>query len=327
MGAKSALGISATIAFRARILYLCHIGRATAQAVEIDVAPSFRYLRPSSLLEAISLKAEHGEGAVLWAGGTDLLLQWRRGELDIDTCIDLSGLDELSRIDMSPEAVTIGAMTTLAEVETHPGLSEAFPVLAEMARHFATPQVRALATVGGNLCHAVPSADCAPPLIALDAEVELHSPAGPRSLPLESFFAGPRTTALNDDEILTRVSIPRPASRTACSYRRMVRSSVDIALVGIACRLAVDEGGSITEARVVLGAVAPTPLRSRRAEALLTETAIEDVGGNTLDEIATGAAAEARPISDVRAGAAYRRHMTAVLTRRAVADAARSLAA
>ena len=131
---------------------------------------TFEYLRPTSVLEAVELRAGHGDRAVLWAGGTDLLLQWRRGALDIDSCIDLTALDELRGIEVGDGITTIGALATIAALRAHAGLAAEFPVLRDMASHFATPQVRNLATVGGNLCHAAPSADCAPPLIAFDAE-------------------------------------------------------------------------------------------------------------------------------------------------------------
>ena len=290
------------------------------------MARSFQYLRPTSTFEAASLRAEHGTGAVLWAGGTDLMLQWRRGAIDIDTCIDLTGLDELRRIVIGEHEITLGAMTTIADLETHSGLREVFPVFADMARRFATPQVRTMATVGGNLCHAVPSADCAPPLIALDATVTLCSPAGERSLPLESFFEGPKLTGLADDEVLARIAIPRPMTDSSCSYQRMVRSAVDIALAGVACRLDAETTGTVTAARIVLGAVAPTPVRSLGAEELLTGIGIGEINDELLGDVADAAAAAAHPISDVRTGASYRRHMTGVLTKRAVTAVAGSLA-
>ncbi len=291
------------------------------------MARSFRYLRPNSAQEAAVLKAELGSGAVFWAGGTDLLLQWRRGSIEVGACIDLSGLDELHSIDINGESVTIGAMTTIATLETHPGLRASLPVLSALAERFATPQVRTMATLGGNLCHAVPSADYSPPLIALDAGVTLRSPTGARTLPLESLFVGPKATALAGDEILTHVTVPMPADRSGCTYERMVRSSVDIALAGVACRLDTDDAGLITSARVVLGAVAPTPVRSQPAEALLEGTGIGEVTGDLLDQVGAAAAADTNSISDVRAGAAYRTHTAGVLTRRAVSGTARSLAA
>jgi len=290
------------------------------------MAQTFRYLRPASPLEAATMRAEHGRGAMLWAGGTDLLLQWRRGAIDIDYCIDLSGLGELRRIETGDDTTTIGALVTIATLQADARLAATLPVLAAMASHFATPQVRNVATVGGNLCHAVPSADCAPPLIALDAEVTLLSPAGERTLPLESFFVDAKRTALGNDEMLTHITIPHPPARSACTYRRMARSSVDIALAAAACRLDLDDRRIVTRARIVLGAVAPVPLRSRPAETLLMGNQIGAITDQVLYEVGELAAADASPISDVRTSAAYRRHMTGVLTRRAVRETTRSLA-
>ena len=271
------------------------------------------------------MKARLADRAALWAGGTDLLLQWQRGAVDFESCIDLSGLDGLATIHSGPTETRIGALTTIASLSVDDHIADTFPVLVEMAALFATPQIRHLATLGGNLCHAVPSADAATPLIALDAEVDLVATSGNRTLPLESFFTGAKQTVLRPDEILTEIRIPRPEPRTACSFQKMMRASVDIALVSATCRLTVDLDGRIVEARVVLGAVAPTPIRSTGAEDLLTGKALQEVTGEVMAEAGTLAAADTRPISDVRTTADYRRHASGVLTRRAVEQAVRSL--
>ena len=286
---------------------------------------SFQYLRPDSPRDACETKARHGRKGVFWAGGTDLILQWRRGAVDIDYCIDLSGLSELCQIRNDGQVTTIGALATIASLQTRESLGREFPVLLEMAERFATPQIRNVATVGGNLCHGVPSADAAPPLIALDAEVKLLSPEGERNLSLESFFVGPKQTALGDGEMLVEISIRRPHARSACTFKRMARSYVDIALASAACRLTIDEESRISEARIVLGAVAPVPLRSVGAEELLVGVPLGDITDDLLGDVAERAASDARPISDVRTTAAYRKHMSGVLTKRSVAEAVRRL--
>ncbi len=286
---------------------------------------SFQHLRPNTPREACELKVRHGGRAVFWAGGTDLLLQWRRGAIDFEYCIDLSGLSDLRQIRNNDGTTTIGALATIASLQTHESLGRDFPVLLDMAARFATPQIRNVATIGGNLCHGVPSADSAPPLIALGAEVKLVSPAGERILPLESFFEGPKETALREGEMLAEISIQRLPERSACTFERMARSYVDIALASAACRLTVDDEDRISQARIVLGAVAPVPLRSTGAEDLLVGVPLSDVTEELLDEVAGRAAADTRPISDVRTSAAYRKHMSAVLAKRAVADAVRRL--
>jgi len=286
---------------------------------------TFQHLRPGSPREACALKAEHGPDAAFWAGGTDLLLEWRRGAADFGYCIDLSGLTELRLIRAVDDGVAIGALATIASLQAHESLGRDFPVLLDMADRFATPQIRNVATVGGNLCHAVPSADCAPPLIALDAEVTILSAAGERTLPLESFFEGPKKTALGEGEMLAEIRVSRPAPRSVCTFERMARSHVDIALASAACRLTVDDDSMVSEARVVLGAVAPVPLRVVAAEELLVGVPLTAVTDDLLDEVAERAAADARPISDVRTSAAYRKHVSGVLVKRAAAEAVRRL--
>ncbi|MCL1597821.1 MAG: xanthine dehydrogenase family protein subunit M [Actinomycetia bacterium] len=287
---------------------------------------SFQHLRPDSPREACEMKAKHGSKAVFWAGGTDLLLQWRRGAIDFEYCIDVSGLGDLRQIRSSQGVTTIGALATIASLQTHESLGRDFPVLLDMAARFATPQIRNVATIGGNLCHGVPSADSAPPLIALGAEVKLMSTEGERVLPLESFFEGPKKTALREGEMLAGISIQRLPARSACTFERMARSYVDIALASAACRLTVDDEDHISQARIVLGAVAPVPLRSVGAEELLVGAPLADITEDLLDEVAERSASDARPISDVRTTAVYRKHMSGVLTKRAVAKAVRRLA-
>lgn len=289
------------------------------------MARSFQHLRPGTPLEACAMKAEHRPGGALWAGGTDLLLQWRRGAVDLDYCIDLSGLDELQQIETDGTGTTIGAMVTIASLLAEPQISARFPVLIEMATSFASPQVRTIATLGGNLCSAVPSADSAPPLIALGAEVILLSSAGERTLPIESFFVDAKLPALADDELLTHIRIPHPPARSACTYRRIARSSVDIALVSAACSLALNTEDRIRKATVVLGAVAPIPFRSESAEQSLLGIPVTDISAEAAARAGELAAADAQPISDVRAGAEYRSRMSSVLASRAIVDTALSL--
>lgn len=287
---------------------------------------SFQHLRPGTPHEACEMKARHGSRAVFWAGGTDLLLQWRRGAIDFEYCIDLSDLDDLRQIRSNGGATTIGALATIASLQTHESLGRDFPVLLGMADRFATPQIRNVATVGGNLCHGVPSADSAPPLIALGAEVKLVSPVGERILPLESFFEGPKKTALREGEMLAEIGLRRLPERSVCTFERMARSYVDIALASAACRLTVQDEGRTSQARIVLGAVAPVPLRSLGAEVLLVGVPLSDITEELLDGVAERAAMDVRPISDVRTTAAYRKHVSAVLVKRAAAEAVRRLA-
>ena len=184
---------------------------------------SFQYLRPKSPKEACELKAKYGQKAVFWAGGTDLLLEWRRGAVEFEYCIDLSYLDGLRYIRKDDQLITIGALTTIASLETYKGFENGYSILLKVANQFATPQIRNIATLGGNLCHAVPSADYAIPLIALDAKVGLLAVESERTLPLGAFFKGVKQTALENDELLVEIKIPALPPRSACTFQRKTR--------------------------------------------------------------------------------------------------------
>jgi carbon-monoxide dehydrogenase medium subunit len=210
-------------------------------------------------------------------------------------------------------AVRLGALASLTALIEHPVIRAEYPVLPVTARYMGSPAIRNLATVGGNLCNASPAADLAPVLIALDAAVGIIGPAGERRLPLESLFRGPGQTVLGPAELLTWVEIPRRRPAWPIRYERLdVRRAMDIAIVGAAFAARLD-GSRVREARVALCAVAPTPLRVRAAEAALVEAGLSDAG---LERVAELCMAAARPISDVRATAEYRRAMVGTLVRR-----------
>jgi carbon-monoxide dehydrogenase medium subunit len=274
---------------------------------------SFQYLRPTTPAEACELKAKYKQKAQFWAGGTDLLLAWKRGAVDFNYCIDLTYLPELRYIKPENGHTAIGALTPIAALETYTGFDDGLTVLLEVANKFATPQIRAIATLGGNLCHAVPSADFAIPLLALDAEVKLKSVGGERTLPIEAFFKDVKQTALREDELLVEIKIPTPSPRSACAFHRVSRTVVDIALVNAAVCLTIDEGERVVQARVALGAVAPVPFRSKAAEELLLGKPINEFDPETLDHVGECAAADTRPITDVRTNAPYRKQVSKVL--------------
>jgi carbon-monoxide dehydrogenase medium subunit len=278
---------------------------------------SFQVLRPGSAREACELKASHGPTARFWAGGTDLMLEWRRGAIELEYCIDLSALRGLRAIQADQGGVRIGSLVTIASICAHRQFDDDLAILREVAARFATPQIRNTATLGGNLCHAVPSADFAIPLLALDAQVNLLGLDGERTMPIEAFFVGPKQTALGPDEILLAVLIPQPPPRTACAFERVTRSSVDIALANAAVRLTIDLPGTIQEARIALGAVAPVPFRSKSAEEILIGRRMGEAD-ESVWSVARQAASDAHPITDMRASAAYRRYASQVLVRRAL---------
>ena len=266
------------------------------------------------------MKAEHGDRACYWAGGTDLMLQWRGGFVDVDYCIDLTWVSELDFIESRDREVCIGAMASLDDLDHASGMNRLMDVLGYTARLMCTKQTRTIGTVGGNMCNASPGADLSPLFVALDATATILGSAGTRTVAMEDFFTGVNRTVLRGEELLYRINVPTPDERREASYKRVARTVVDIALVSAAVSVTESEG-RISDARVSLGSVAPVPIRAPEAERTLTGRELSGIGEDTMVRAGQAAAAAAEPISDVRAGADYRRKMCAVLTRRALADA------
>ena len=280
----------------------------------------FDYLRPDSIDAAIIMKARHGERARYWAGGTDLMLQWRRGEVVIDHCIDLTHLTGLDGIESLPGEIRIGAMATLDDLDQASSMHPVMEALGDTARLMCTKQTRTLATVGGNMCNASPGADLSPLFVALESRCLIEGPNGRREIPMEDFLTGVNRTALREEELLRAIVVPVPQARREASYRRVARTVVDIALVSAAVSLTAD-AGIVTDTRIALGSVAPVPVRVTEGEELLVGRPVDDIDAAHLEEVSGHAATVARPISDVRAGAGYRTRMCPVLVRRALADA------
>ncbi len=268
--------------------------------------------------EACRLKRSHGAKSKFWAGGTDLLLQWRNGSKGFDYCIDLSFLSELDFIKRDKRNVSIGALTRVASIESSAKLVHSLTVIREGAHELATPQIRNTATIGGNLCNASPAADLAPPLLASGAEVKLVSAAGERWVPSEEFFLGVNKTALTEDELMAEIRVPIPPECSAGCFLKMGRTVIDIAMVNMAACITTDEQGLISEAAIAFGAVAPVPLRITSVEQVLTGVHISKVDEPLVDHICDEVAANIKPITDVRTSANYRREVSRVFTRRAI---------
>jgi carbon-monoxide dehydrogenase medium subunit len=274
---------------------------------------AFEYFAPRSLAEATEVLAKyHGEARTV-AGGTDLLLKMKAGRLSPKAIVNIKRVPELRGLTFNSH-LTLGALTTLEEIKQSSIIRERYPALSDAAATMASVQIRNLATVGGNLCNAAPSADLAPILIALNAAARLAGFKGERRIPLEDFFTGPGTTVLAPGELLVSLEVPPPAGPSVY-LKHSPREHMDIAVVGIGLALRGYNPLSqeCAEPRVVLGAVAPVPLRARRAEAELTGGPL---AAERIDRAAKIAAEEAKPIDDVRGSAWYRRRMVAVLTRR-----------
>lgn len=278
---------------------------------------NFTYLKPKTLLEAINLKSELGDTAMFLAGGTDVLLKMKRRAIDPSHIISLNTLEELTKTTVDTYEISIGALTTLRMLEKDSVFSEYLPVLAETAKKMASPQIRALATLGGNLCNASPAADMAPPLIALGAKIELTGQAATRSMMLEDFFTGPGMASLKSDEVMTRIVVPRlPATGRAVYLKESIRRAHDVAMVGVGVMVDYRQDKNIiNNAKIVLGAVAPTPIR-----AVIGEEALKNkpMYNQLFEEVAVLAAEASRPIDDLRTSAAYRKKLVQALVKRAL---------
>ena len=277
----------------------------------------FELLQPRSLPEALEMKKTHGEKAKVLAGGTDLLVLLKDQKLKAEVVMSLSGIRELNFIrDEKERGVTLGALATHGSVAASPIIRQQFPDLAEACFQVSCVQIQNLGTVGGNLCNASPAADAAPPLLLADAILILASTRGERSVSIHDFFLAPRQTVLKPDEILKEIFIPEVSGRRGATYLKLGRRrAMEIAIVGVGVAVHLNGSDQVaSKCRIALGSVAPTPLRARKAEGILTGQEITD---QLIEEAAEVAAKEASPISDIRGGAEYRLDMIRVLCRRA----------
>lgn len=284
--------------------------------------PEFELLMPQTLTEALEMLAERGSDGMPIAGGTNVIPDLRGGRYRPACLVNIAGLPELGGIRREDGFLVIGGGMTIAEILEDPLVAQYTPVLREAARVLANPLVRNRATIAGNLVNASPAADMAPPLLVLDAEVELTHREGSRWVPLKDFFVDVRRTVRQPHELVTAIRIPIPPSGSRCRFFKLALREADaIAVVNGAVRVDWGEDGRCRTARIALGAVAPTPIRATEAE--------RKIEGESLplppEEIAQAArmATEAiRPIDDLRGSAAYRQHVTGVLVRRTLTECA-----
>jgi carbon-monoxide dehydrogenase medium subunit len=278
---------------------------------------AFAYHAPKSLAEAVAVLEREGRGGRVIAGGTDLLVQAKERGVVPTYVVSLKGVTELADLSFDPaHGLNIGARVALRDVASHPDVRNHYAALATGASLVGSLQIQNRGTVGGNVCNASPSADTAPPLIAAGAVAKIHGADGLREVAIEDFFVGPGRTTLADSEVLVSIHLPPPAPRSGSAYARHTpRQEMDIAIVGVAASVSLDRDGLIADLRIALGAVGPTPFRAKQAEA-------SGVGHRLDDELASSiariAGSEARPISDQRGSADYRRRLVEVLTRRTI---------
>ena len=279
--------------------------------------PEFEFHEPSSVGEACRITAQFGGSAKLLAGGTDLIVHMKKGLLSPEHVISLSKISDLKGVASSTGKIRIGACVTVGELCESEEIRKTFSALYTGASNLGSPLIRNLATIAGNLISARPAADLPPPLMAYNAKVVLITGVGEREVGLEDFFTGPGKTMIGPDEILKEIVIEEPRGYSGAGYIKLgVRKALEISLVNVAAFLSLDDPeGIIQSARIVLGAVAPTPLRALAAEKALLG---EKPNNSLFVKAGKAAAKESRPIDDFRASAGYRRSMVEVLTTRAL---------
>jgi len=298
----------------------------------------FDYFKPKTLEEALSLLANYGEKARLIAGGTDVIVMIKQKTMAPDVLISLQGIPDLDRIQYNG-SLSIGPMVTHRAIEKSAVIRENFSALADAVDDLGSIQIRNVATLGGNLCTAAPSADTATPLLVLGTQVKIKSIKGERTLPIEDFFKGPGETALKTGEIVQELLIPKLLPNTGSAYHKLQRRlALDLPILGVSVLLSLDKNRVTCsdmlctaspistilhqmeedeiicrEVRIALGVAAPTPMRALKAEALLRGKKLSD---ERLEEAAQMASQEAQPRDTLRGEAWYRKDMIRVLVKR-----------
>lgn len=273
-----------------------------------------QYAAPTSADEAIALLSEHGDRAKVLGGGTDLIVDLKHKPGNVELLVDVTSIPEFCGIDETDEGLRIGSMARYGEIMANPLINEYTPEIVAASHTVGAVQTRNLGTIGGNLVTCVPSADSAPALLVLDADVTVAGTNGQRRMPLTEFFVGPRKTCLEPHELLVDIRIPKAnLGKPSLFLKFGLRKGQALALVNAAAALWLDDTGAIAEPRIALGAVAPTPIRAPKAEAVLAGQKPTD---ELLTEAAEVAVTECKPIDDFRASADYRRHLVKTMTYR-----------
>jgi CO/xanthine dehydrogenase FAD-binding subunit len=291
---------------------LTTILRGSVKVHEID------YIAVKSVPEAVSLLSQAGDQARILSGGTDLLVQMREGRRKEKIILDIKPIPEVNELTYHPvEGLCLGAAVPCLRIIQAEQIASAYPGLMDAVRLIGGTQIQGRASVGGNLCNASPAADTIPALIVHKATCLVAGPSGQHAVPVEAFCTGPGQSVLGPGEFLVQLHIPPPEPGFGASYLRFIpRNEMDIAVAGAGASVLLDANRTtILSARVALGAVAPTPLFVVEAGEYL---AGRGVAPKAIDEAARLAQAAARPINDMRGTVAQRRHLSAVLTRRAL---------
>jgi aerobic carbon-monoxide dehydrogenase medium subunit len=276
------------------------------------------YFEPKTISEALSVLAKYGEHANVIAGGTDVMVDMKYKE-EPGCLVNIKKIPGLGAIQENGGSLRIGPLVTIRDIETSRLVRERLPLLWESCHQFASLQIRNTATIGGNICRASPSGETLAPLLALEAKAKLAFRDGEKIEAFSSFFRGPGKTSLGSKGLLTEIEIPYPPKGSHGVYlKHAVRGAMDIAMVGVAVLITADAGNSsLQDVRIALGAVAPTPIRAIKTEALLRGRSLTAA---LVKEAATMAASESSPITDQRSSAEYRGWIVEALTRQGLAQ-------
>ena len=278
----------------------------------------FDYFEPATVQEATNLLSKKGGNAQVLAGGVDLIPRMRKGKIKADILINIQKISELDHLSVDgKEGLKFGAMTSLHTLELSQEIRKTYPILYEAIHQIASVQAKYNGTAVGNLCVATPASDVATALTALGGELTIAGPDGVRAEPIEKFYKGYLKTSLKKGEMVTGVSLPSPPAGSGAGFLNLVRTKGDSAKVSVAVAVTLKKG-ICQEARIGLGAVAPTVFRAAEAEAVLKG---QKLSADTMSKAAEKAAEETQPITDVRSAAGYRKEMTGVLIRRALVQA------
>jgi len=280
--------------------------------------PKFDYVKPKGVEEALLLLGNSDEGKVkVFAGGTDIIPKLKQRLITVpEVLMDLKGISELEYLEYKQGVgLRIGALATISRVTEALFVKEGFPMLFQAANAIASRQIQNRGTIVGNICNAVPSTDSAPALLCLGAEVICMSRGGERKIEMENFFSGPNETVLGSGEMVKEIQVPpMPEGGKGVYLKLSPRSRMDLAVVGVGV-MVIEEDGVLKDVKIGLGAVAPTPMRARKAEGVLIGAKVSE---EVIEKAAYLAAEESKPIDDHRASAAYRRLMVEVLVKRAI---------
>jgi carbon-monoxide dehydrogenase medium subunit len=282
------------------------------------IPPSFEYLRPKTIPEAIAFLQQYGDDAKILSGGQSLIPMMKLRLARPGYLVDINRIAGLSHIKEEGGFLKIGGLTREAELEASPVVRAKYPIIIDTAHVIADPQVRNLATVGGNLAHGDPANDHPATMLALGAQIVATGPKGERVIPVEDFFLSLFSTALQYDEILIEIRIPIPPPRSGGAYFKLERKVGDFATAAVAAQLTLDGNGACQKVGIGLTNVGPTPIKARKAEDFLRGQKLD---GSTIAQAAQLAADESEPSADLRGPVEYKKSLVKELTKRALTRA------